>query len=65
MPWTSFLFRNAVNVMYSLVLAEFESHPLIPTANDPVPLAENFPAIPFGASPDALFGPLGISQSFY
>ena len=54
-----------MNVMYSLVLAEFESHPSIPTANGPAPQAENFPGIPCGAFPGALFDPLGISQSFY
>lgn len=51
--------------MYSLVLAEFEFHPSILTANGPAPQAENFPGIPCGAFPDALFDPLGISQSFY
>lgn len=51
--------------MYSLVLAKFESRLLILTANDPAPQAENFPAIPCGVSPGALFDPLGISRSFY
>lgn len=65
LPRTSLLFRNTTNVIHSLVPAVFGFRPLIPTTSDPAPQAENFPGIPWGASPGALFDPLGISQSFY
>lgn len=65
LPRTSLLFRNTANVIHSLVPEEFGFHPLIPTTSGPVPQAESFPGIPCGASPGALFDPLGISQSFY